>query len=448
MTLPLRCIRNLNAAATAICCWTLVFIASTSLHAQQASFEQPPIDYLNAPVHDAVAELADRIKSGEQQLRYDDKHGYLPSVLEALDIPTSSQTLVFSKTSLQLHRISPRRPRALYFNDDVYVGWCQQGDVLELAATDAKQGAIFYTLSQDADEPIQFMRDRGQCLTCHASSRTQDVPGYLVRSVIVDPIGNPQLASGTYTTDNRTPFSQRFGGWYVSGKHGTMRHRGNVFSLGRDNEGNNEISIDVESGANQTDLSKIVRTQPYLTPSSDIVALMVLEHQTQMHNAIAAANYETRMALAQSYQMNELLDRPEGFVSDIAERRMTSSAQRLVDQLLMKEDFALESPVEGTTSFAKEFSARGPQDKLGRSLRQLDLTARLFRYPCSYLIYSDAFAALPAQIRSRALVKLREILESADPAVGFEHLTPMVKTEILGILEATLPDFSASRSAI
>lgn len=423
MTLPLRCIRNLDVAATAICCWAVVFIASSSLHAQTASFEQPPIDYLNAPVHDAVAQLADRIKSGEQQLRYDDKHGYLPSVLEALDIPISSQTLVFSKTSLQLHRISPRRPRALYFNDDVYVGWCQQGDVLELAATDAKQGAIFYTLSQDADEPIQFTRDRGQCLTCHASSRTQDVPGYLVRSVIVDPIGNPQLASGTYTTDNRTPFSQRFGGWYVSDKHGTMRHRGNVLSLGRDNEGhsqdNNEGIIDVESGANRTDLSEIVRTQPYLTDSSDLVALMVLEHQTQMHNAIAAANYETRMALAQSYQMNELLDRPEGFVSDIAERRITASVQRLVDQLLMKDDFAFDSPVEGTTSFAKEFSARGPQDTQGRSLRQLDLTARLFRFPCSYLIYSDAFAALPTQTRGRALVKLREMLENPGSSERF-----------------------------
>jgi hypothetical protein len=443
MTPPSKSLQFASRLLLAIC-WGLAFIASSPVSAQTASFELPPIDYLNAPVDDAVARLAQRIKAGEQQLRYDDKHGYLPSVLEALDIPINSQTLVFSKTSLQLHRISPRRPRALYFNDDVYVGWCQQGDVLELAATDAKQGAIFYTISQDADKPIEFTRDRGQCLTCHASSRTQDVPGYLVRSVIVDPIGNPKLGSGTYTTDNRTPFDQRFGGWYVTGKHGTMRHRGNFFSLDRDEQS----SIDVESGANQTELSKLVRTEPYLRDSSDLVALMVLEHQTQMHNAIAAANYETRMALAQSYQMNELLDRPADFVSDIAERRISASVQRLVDQLLMKNDFAFESPVEGTTSFAKDFSARGPRDQRGRSLRQLDLNVRLFRYPCSYLIYSDAFTALPQQTRLQALKRLRAILENRNPDAEFEHLTPIAKTEILEILEATLPEFSAARAGI
>ncbi len=404
---------------------------------QIASFEQPPIDYLNAPVHDAVARLSEQLTAGAKQLRFDDEHGYLPSVLEALDVPVSSQTLVFSKTSLQLHRISPRRPRALYFNDDVYVGWCQNGDVLELAATDSQQGAIFYTLAQEANEPPRFVRDRGQCLTCHASSRTQDVPGYLVRSVVVDAIGNPLLGSGTHTTDNTTPFDKRFGGWYVTGKHGAMRHQGNVFSLDRYSTEN----VDVETGANCTDLSKFVRTDAYLTGDSDLVALMVLEHQSQMHNAIAAANYETRMALAQSFQMNELLDRPQDFVSEIAQRRIVSATERLVDRLLMKNDLEFDSPVQGTTLFAAEFAARGPHDQQHRSLRQLDLESRLFRYPCSYLIHSDAFAALPDEVRLPTLALLRERLQSNESSLGFRHLTPTVKADLLQILEATLPAF-------
>ncbi len=406
-------------------------------HAQNASFEKPPIDYLNAPVNDAVARLAERLDDGTATLAFDGEHGYLSSVLQALNVPESSQTLVFSKTSLQLHRISPRRPRALYFNDDVYVGWCQNGDVLELAATDAKQGAIFYTLQQQADEPPRIVRDRGQCLTCHASSRTQDVPGYLVRSVVVDAIGNPLLGSGTYTTDNTTPFHQRFGGWYVSGEHGTMRHMGNTIAVDRQQT----EDIDLETGANCTDLSSLVRTDPYLTSDSDLVALMVLEHQTQMHNAIAAANYETRMALAQSYQMNELLERPDGFVSDIAERRIAAAVQRLVDRLLMKNDLAFDSPVRGTSQFAAEFSDRGPRDDRGRTLRELDLQSRLFRYPCSYLVYSEAFAALPDEVRRPTLRELRDRLESRETTTGFEHLTAKVKSELLDILGSTLDEF-------
>ncbi len=423
---------------------SLTLVAWSCMHviapaeAQMAAFEQQPIDYLNAPVSDPVAKLAEKVRSGETQLIFDDEHGYLPSVLSALEVPVSSQTLVFSKTSLQLHRISPRRPRAVYFNDDVYVGWCQNGDVLELAATDPQQGAIFYTLAQAKDEEPQFVRDRGQCLTCHASSRTQDVPGYLVRSVVVDGAGHPLLGSGTYTTDNTSPFEQRWGGWYVSGTHGSMRHMGNLISLER----TAPKELDLDSGANCTNLSTVVRTDPYLSNDSDLVALMVMEHQTQMHNAIAAANFETRLALAQSYQMNELLERPEGFVSDIAERRIAAAVTRVVDRLLMKDDLLLTSPVQGTSTFAEEFPMNGKPDAKGRSLRQLDLQTRLFRYPCSYLIYSDAFAQLPDEVRKPILTQLRRTLTSNETLDGFAHLTPDIRREIQEILGDTLPEFN------
>ncbi len=262
---------------------------SLSAAAQSGTFEGPVIDYLNAEVNDPVAQLAAKIAAGDQSLAYDDQHGYLPAVLTALDIPVSSQTLVFSKTSLQLQRISPRRPRAIYFNDDVYVGWCQRGDVLEFAATDPRQGATFYTLKQERDEQPTFVRDRGQCLSCHASSRTQNVPGYLIRSVFADGSGHPILGSGTFTTDHTSPFEERWGGWYVTGKHGQMRHMGNHLFTQRDPR-----SEEREAGANRETLDDLFSTDAYLTPHSDLVALMVLEHQTQMHNALAAANYETR----------------------------------------------------------------------------------------------------------------------------------------------------------
>ena len=418
------------AAAT-----TALFLTVASTAAAQGDFERPPIDYLNAEVHDSVAELDRKLKSGEVTLEYDEQYGYLKSVLEALDVPVSSQTLVFSKTSLQLHRISPRFPRSLYFSDDVYVGYCQRGDVLEFAATDAKQGATFYTLSQDSEANPKFVRDKGGCLSCHASSRTQNVPGYLVRSVFADADGRPKLGSGSFTTDHTSKFEDRWGGWYVTGKHGSMRHLGNLICEG------DETTVDRDDGANDVDLSDNFHTDAYLTPHSDIVALMVLEHQTQMHNAIAAANYETRQALHQSYQMNELLDRPKDHISDSGKRRIAASADRVLRYLLFCDEFQLTDQVSGSTSFAKDFAARGKQDSAGRSLREFDLQTRLFKYPCSYLIHSAAFAGLPDEVRSQILSRLTDILEGRDDSPEFAHLSTELRRDILHLLRDTMPEF-------
>lgn len=405
-----------------------------TVSAQMGSFGGPPIHYMTAEVNDPVAKLSAKLEAGEIELAYDDKHGYLKSVLEALDVPISSQTLVFSKTSLQLQRISPRTPRALYFNDDVYVGFCQRGDVLEFAATDAKQGATFYTMKQSADGPPKVIRDKGICLSCHSSSRTQDVPGYLVRSVFADFSGRPVFGEGTFTTDHTSPLKERWGGWYVTGKHGDAQHMGNV--LFKESEG----ELDRESGANLESLDSIVSTDAYLSGHSDIVALMVLEHQTQMHNAIAWANYETRRAIHQSNQMNELLDREPGYISESAERRINRSADRVLKYLLMCDEFPLEDPITGTSSYTKDFQSRGIRDSSGRSLRDLNLQQRLFRYPCSYLIYSPAFDGLPDEVRSRVLDRLKEILLGND-SPEFAHLTPQMRREILEILRDTKPEF-------
>ena len=410
------------------------------VHSQIASYERPPIDYLNTEVHDPVARLNQKLASGEVTLDYDPKHGFLPAVLQALEVPISSQTLVFSKTSLQLQKISPRLPRALYFNDEVYVGFCQRGDVLEFAATDDWQGATFYTLEQSAQEPPRFVRDQGSCLTCHASARTQNVPGYLIRSVYPNGAGHPILGSGTFTTDHTSPFKERWGGWYVTGQHGAMRHLGNkVFAK------DDTSDPDLESGANATQLDQWIKPDAYLTPHSDLVALMVLEHQTQMHNALAAANYETRQALHQSFEMNQLLGRPSDMISDSAQRRIDAVVEQVVRQLLFCDEFRLENPVSGSSPFAAEFASRGPFDAQGRSLRQFDLQTRMFRFPCSYLIYSGAFRHLPDLARTAIVTRLTQLLKSPEPAAGFEHLTHADRTAIWEILGETHPDFRPTR---
>lgn len=425
--------------------FALVLVSSQAL-GQQHAHESPEIGYLDSPSADAVALLAQQLRSGAAELQYERDHGYLRSVLQRLDVPISSQVLVFSKTSLQTSRISPRFPRAIYFNDDVYVGWCWRGDVLEFAATDPQLGAVFYSLDQQPEQQPTFLRDRGQCLSCHASSRTQGAPGYLVRSVLVNSIGHPQVSLGSSVTDHASPFSQRWGGWYVTGTHGDMRHQGNEV-LDADKQ------LDVEAGANLISLSGHFRVEPYLTPHSDLVALMVLEHQTQMHNAIAAANHETRLALAQSYQMNGLLERPADFISEIAQRRISRAAENVFDHLMMKGDIVLTDPIAGTSTFATEFPQRpGPVDRQGRSLRQLNLQTRLFQFPCSYLIYSQAFAGLPDPVRVAVLKRLDDFLSAsidvnAPSAPGFEHWSGDLRREVREILIETLPEFASLAAA-
>ena len=189
-----------------------LLLANSSRAWGQLDFESEPINYHKAPVTDRVSRLQERMDSGEVKLNYDEKHGYLRAVLQHLNVPISSQMFVFSKTSFQLRRITPRRPRAVYFNDDVYVGWVQGGDVVEISSADPQQGAIFYTLKQESSEAPKYVRDRGQCIVCHASSRTAGVPGHLVRSVYTDHLGQPLFGAGTFTIDHRSPFKQRWGG--------------------------------------------------------------------------------------------------------------------------------------------------------------------------------------------------------------------------------------------
>ena len=198
--------------------------------------------------------------------------------------------LVYSKTSLQLHRISPVTPRAIYFNDDVYVGFIPGSDRLEISTADPSLGGVFYTVKQTPNTPPTFLRDQGNCLACHASGRTQGVPGHLVRSVYTSPSGQPHYGMGTYLTTQQSPFDERWGGWYVTGSHGSMRHLGNLLVEKHGDD------VDRNPGANVESLEDRIRVSRYPSKDSDIIAMMVLAHQAEMHNLITLVNFQTRQA--------------------------------------------------------------------------------------------------------------------------------------------------------
>lgn len=400
----------------------------------QLEFDQPPISYSSTPSRDSIARLAEGLQSGSTTLAWDPSQGWLPALLNVLEVPRSSQTLVFSKTSLQIRHISPTNPRALYFSDTVYLGWVPGGDLIELSAVDDLQGPIFYTLRQARVDRPEIRRDESQCLTCHATSKTLNVPGYLVRSVFPGADGHPIFSLGTTTTSPATAFKDRFGGWYVTGAHGDLRHRGN--GLARNIP---ERPLDCEAGANLNAVPDAARIERYLEPTSDIVALMVLEHQSQLHNLLTRVHYETRQALEYQATLNRALDRPAEFRSESTQRRIQAAVEQLLRGLLFSEEYQLTSPVVGNSKFQSEFESLGPWDGHGRSLRQFDLTRRMFRYPCSYLIYSAAFDSLPSEAMRQVRQRFMEILEGHDRSTEFSHLSPGDRRAIREILEATKP---------
>ncbi len=368
-------------------------------------FADAPINYRSSELDDPVARLEKKLERDEIKLRYDARHGYLKSVLDELHISTSSQTLVFSKTSFQYPNINPEAPRALYYNDDVYVGQVHDGKFLEFVSFDPLQGAVFYVLDEHREKQPRFERSEVDCIQCHVAPATKGIPGVMLRSVFTKPDGSPNGAERTFVTGQESPFKQRWGGWYVTAKSG--------------GEG---------SMANQESLAEHVDSRAYLTGSSDIVALMVLGHQTQMHNWITLATYQTRIGLADPKQTRDDL-----------RKKLEAPVEQLVRYLLFANEAPLPAPVTGTSDFARQFAARGPRDSKGRSLRDFDLQKRIFKYPCSYLIYSEAFDAIPSPAKDLIYGRLFDILSGREQSPEFASLSSQDRRAILEILVATKP---------
>src|SRR4051812_42992906 len=240
----------------------------------------PAIEYASRPTTDPVVELIRRIDAGSARLAFDDDTGYLRPVLEALHVPVESQMLVMSKTGVQGLHTGPGNPRAIYFSDAATVGYIRGAPLLEFAVHDPQQGVILYTVDQKPQARPEFNRP-SSCLRCHIAYNTLHIPGMLVRSVFIAPDGLPLAQFGSYDADDRTPFAKRWGGWYVTGTHGSMRHLGNA-TVGR---GDTPDTIVSDRTLNRTSIDAF-DAHGYLSTHSDIAALMVFEHQAAMINLI------------------------------------------------------------------------------------------------------------------------------------------------------------------
>jgi hypothetical protein len=401
-------------------------------------YSEPPINYRSQALSDPVALLEKDIEAGKTSLTYEPEHGYLKSVLALLKVPVESQTLVFSKTSFQYPKISPQHPRALYYNDDVYVGSVHDGKTIEIVSFDPMQGAMFYLVDEKkVDKPV-FQRAELDCTQCHVASGTRGIPGVLMRSVRPMQSGSLLPRAKTFISDQESAQKDRWGGWYVTGSLAKGSLANTVFKQPPATDGAPPAE------ATPSALGQAYDAKSYLAPGSDQVALLVLGHQTQMHNLITLTNYKTRLglhALAQGGAAD-----PAPSLASLPEKtrdQITKPAEQLLRYLLFVNETSLgridAKQAIAESRFAREFAARGEKDSKGRSLREFDLHDRIFKYPCSYLIYSSAFDSIPDPARTYVYHRLLEVLSGEDKSADFADLSGADKQAILTILLETKP---------
>ena len=409
---------------------------ATRASAQQVEpFEEPPINYSATPTNDRATAISAKFQSRAMEIRSMPAKKRLQWLLAELGVPVESQIFVFSKTSLQRELINPEAPRVLYFSDEAYIGWSPTG-AFEVAVFDAKLGATFYVFEPHATKEEPLLARSGDCLLCH--SRHEHTPSLRTRSVFPDANGEPLSGSGSSNIAPSTPLAERWGGWYVTGTKAPFEHRGNLTGKKID---------DFEGPAaqptrNLLSLEGVVDTRRYLLKTSDVVPLLMHDHQVHVHNVLSKANQDARIALHRWPAMREILGLPkdappQGSCLVVFD----SQAEKVLDALLCRDEAAWPAGgIQGDGVFAPAYAKTRKPDAKGRSLRDLDLQTRLFRYRCSPLIYSESFATLPKELHDIILLRLSSGLRAFPPSPSFGHLPDDERAAIHEILSATLPN--------
>lgn len=424
--------------------WGVMLLCLGEALALDPAYERDPIRYSETEPDTKLTRLIEATRD-EREFWTGPDHLILARLLERLEIPAASQVLVFSKTSEQNSRISPETPRAIYFSDDLYLGWVQGGEI-EAASFDPRLGMVFHLLKMKgrrSGRPPELARERS-CLNCHAGSSNREIPGLMVRSVYPTATGLPLFEAGTFHTRQSSPIEERWGGWYVTGQVEQREHLGNALAKAAPGGPGVELTRLVEGPVSSLDGLFESRLYPHGS-QSDVLALMVLEHQVGVHNLLVEANWVTQTTLRRHEEMQkafgEAVDAP---LSETNERILSSVATRVLREMLYVEEIPLPGGIEGSAAFQEAFRQKRIKNAEGRSLRDFRLYGRLMKYRCSHLIYSEAFTSLPRAIRDRILDQLYGILTRPADWPEFGHLGQSEREHILSILRETLPDLPPS----
>jgi hypothetical protein len=370
---------------------------------------QAGVDYLSAAQSDPVARLIADVEAGKTTVSHDESTGYLPALLSALDVPVESQLLLFSRTSLQGRHIGPKTPRAIYYTDEVTIGWIPDAPIIEVMAQDTVKGSVFYSIPQTADG-FHPRREQQRCNGCHVTTRSAGVPGFIVRSFETDARGGP--LSGKARITHASPVEERWGGWFLTGKTPQQPHRANL--LGKDDFAKH-AEEPLHRGALE-ELSSLTDLSRYPSPHSDVASALVFDHYGDTYNILMRVNAEQRLG------------------------KPLNGMDGLVTALLLLDEAPLKGPVAGIGGFAERYAEQGPRDSAGRSLRELDLDGRVFRWGVSPLVYSRTFQELPQPARREVQTRMTALLDGREPWTGPERSEDVRRTA-LAILRDTIPDW-------
>jgi hypothetical protein len=256
----------------------------------------------------------------------------------------------------------------------------------------------------------------------------------IARSNFIDAGGGtiPQL--GFHLVDHRTPLTHRWGGWFVTGDYDAPPY-GGLGHLGSVSTTIHPIRGDVATTSNEVLLRWLdddIAGRGYPSHESDIAALMVFDHQMRAINLLTRLNWEARVA---SYEGR----------SEFSTGALRDLVDEFADYFLFVDEVPPPARLTPRAGFAAAFTAAGPRDWRGRSLRELDLERRLLRYPCSYMIYSAAFDHLPPEVRTAVYQRIEAILTAREIQPRHAHLSADDRRAILEILRETKPDWPAPK---
>jgi hypothetical protein len=324
--------------------------------------------------------------------------------------------LVTSATSFQKTIISPRRPRALYFNDDTYVGFVPGGQI-EAVAIDPDRGPMFYIFNRLVKGTVPRIRRSENCLTCHATAQMDEIPQLVIESVVPGRTGGGEMAFRRGIHGHAVPLEDRFGGWVVTGAPESLKHHGNILVDWKEGKA-------VERPVKPGDLYAPAR---YLLPTSDVLPQLLHEHQVGFVNRAVAATYRTRVLL-----------HANGDKADAISTDLDKLSRDLVRYILFADEVPLPTGgVAGSKEFKADFLAKRTPAANGHALRDLDLETRLLKFRCSYMVESPAFAGLPTPLRRRVDKELVRALDPDTEAKDYAYLPAAEKRVIRGILAET-----------
>lgn len=403
--------------------WLLCLSAAPAADTQELrviDFRSAPHDYLDWKPRDRFAQIKDRIQQGEVKIDTSSDKAFLKSMLDALSIPVSSQIMVFSASSLQSEIINPRNPRALYFNEDTYIGWVP-GGLIEIIAADPEMGPMFYVYDRlRPGGPVPNVQRSTKCMNCHAGNATRRLPGLIAESLLVSQAGSSLETFRRDVQGHQIPLESRFGGWHLTGGHNIPNHRANVMGIPRN--GKNEI-VPVEPGQ-YSDLSL------HLLPTSDILPNLIHEHQLGFENRLVYAIYTVR----------QLKHENKGFMGAAAKAEIEERAEELARYITFADEAKFPTKgISGDTAYAEDFLRDRKATKTGISLKDLDMKTRIFKHRCSYMLYTDTWKEAPPELKERVYYHMALYLRD-QPDAQHAHIPQAERLAIRTILKETMSD--------